>query len=82
MSSENSGNLFCHVIHATYKEVFEKYETINYDVCRMRRYSRNIFQLNKNDMKSMKTSIGDYFILESSQNRLICKLASDCTFPF
>ena len=31
---------------------FEKYETTYYDVYVMRRYSRNIFQWNKNDIKA------------------------------
>ena len=39
---------------------FEKYQTINYDVCRMRRYRPNIFQWNKNDTKSTKTTTRDY----------------------
>ena len=39
---------------------FDKYETTNYDVCGMRRYSRNILQLNKNDIKRMKMTTRDY----------------------
>ena len=32
----------------------------NYDVCRMGRYTRNILQWNKNDIKSMKMMTGNY----------------------
>ena len=39
---------------------FEKYETTNYDVNGMRRYSWNMFQRNKNDMESTKMTTGDY----------------------
>ena len=35
-------------------------QTINYDVCRMRRYRRNIFQWEENDIESMKMATGDY----------------------
>ena len=38
----------------------EKYETRNYDVSGMRRYSWNILQWNKNDTNSMKMTNGDY----------------------
>ena len=39
----------------------EKYKTTKYDVSQMRRYNRNIFQWNKNDIKSKKMTNGDYF---------------------
>ena len=41
--------------------VSKKYKTINYFVCRRRRYNRNILHWNKNDMKSMKWTTGDYY---------------------
>ena len=37
-------------------------ETNNYDVCRMRRYTQNILQWNKNDIKGMRMTTGDYFL--------------------
>ena len=40
--------------------LFKKYETIYYDIFEMRRYSRNILQWSKNDMKSTKKTNGDY----------------------
>ena len=43
---------------------FEKYETINYDVCRMRRYRWNKLQWEENDMKRTKMPTGDYSIFK------------------
>ena len=41
--------------------IFEKYETTNYDISGMRRYSRNKLQWNKNDMNSIKMTNGDFY---------------------
>ena len=41
----------------------EKYEKTNHDICVMRRYGQNIFQWNKNDIKSTRMTTGDYYIL-------------------
>ena len=41
--------------------ILKKYKTMNYDACRMRRYSWNILQWNKNDMKSMKMTTRVYY---------------------
>ena len=38
----------------------EKYKTTNYDISGMRRFSWNIFQWKKNDMKSTKMTNSDY----------------------
>ena len=43
----------------------EKYETINYDVCCMRRYSRNILQWTKTMQKAWKCPTGDYDLKKS-----------------
>ena len=39
--------------------IFEKYETTTYD-CRMRSYSQNIFQWNKNEIRSTRMTTGYY----------------------
>ena len=39
---------------------FEKYETTNYHVSGMRRYTRNVLQWNKNDIKSTRMTNRDY----------------------
>ena len=41
--------------------LFEKYKSNIYDVGRMGRYTRNIFQGNKNDIKSRIMTNGDYY---------------------
>ena len=40
--------------------VYSNY-TINYDVCRIRRYRRNILQWDKNNIECMKRLTGDYY---------------------
>ena len=57
---------------------FEKYKITN--VCGMRRYSRNIFQWNKNDIKSRKMTNGDYSIKSGFGMFLVfgCNWDCDC----
>ena len=40
---------------------FEKYETTNYGLSGIYRYSQNIFQWNKNNMESTRMTTGDYW---------------------
>ena len=48
---------------------FWKAQTTNNDICRMRRYSRNIFQWNKNKTESTKTTQGRPLLLSVTQER-------------
>ena len=45
----------------------EKYGTTNYDVSGMRRYSWNILQWNKNDIKSTKMTIETILLYNFSE---------------
>ena len=48
----------------------EKYERTNYDVCRMGRYIRNIFQWNKNKTKSTKMTQWILLLTQNPQTKL------------
>ena len=42
--------------------ILKQPETINYDVCRMRRYRQNILQWEENDTECMKRPAGNYWV--------------------
>ena len=52
------------------------FRTTNYDICRLRRYSRNILQRTENDTKSKKRTTGDYYCLKLCVKQILSLLFS------
>ena len=42
--------------------IIKQTETINYDVCRMKWYRRNLLQWEENNLQCMKRPAGDYLL--------------------